>query len=112
MMEAPALKTEENAERQPWHKPEIQNLAVSLDTGIGAGSVVDADGFEFSTPSDRRLKQDIAGFDSALEKLLVRRNAAQQAQLIPVLVEAIKEQQRMLSQLQGEIEAIRRESAG
>src|SRR5512135_1274872 len=103
MMMDPALKTEETDDRQAWHKPEVQQLTVTLDTAQKAGSNDDGDGFEFSTPSDRRLKQDIVGLDSAIERLLGRRNAAQHAHLIPVLVEAIKEQQRMLTQLQGEI---------
>ena len=65
MLEAPDLKTEEADDRQPWHKPEIQRLTVRLDTALGGGSVVDAEGFEFSTPSDRRLKQDITGLGCA-----------------------------------------------
>jgi hypothetical protein len=37
------LETETDAP-QPWHKPSMQRLTVSLDTRIGTGSTVDQDG--------------------------------------------------------------------
>ncbi len=96
---------------QEWHKPEIERLTVSLDTGIGSGSVVDADGFEFSTPSDRRLKWDIAGLDGGLGELLTLNRAAPSAHLIPLLAEAIKQQQVMIADLQAQVAEIRKQTA-
>ena len=32
----------ETEERLPWHKPELQRLTVSLDTGYRIGSISDA----------------------------------------------------------------------
>ncbi len=92
-------------ERQPWHKPEIERLRVSLDTGIGTGSVEDMDGFEFSTPSDRRLKRDIAEIENALGYVLSARHVdpAEYVQVLPMLVEAIKQQQAMIEELRTQI---------
>jgi hypothetical protein len=30
-------------ERLPWHKPRIEQLVVTLDTRVGAGSAIDGD---------------------------------------------------------------------
>jgi hypothetical protein len=30
-------------ERLPWHKPEVQQLVINLDTGRKAGSIADGD---------------------------------------------------------------------
>ncbi len=105
------IEQPENAPLREWHKPEIERLTVSLDTGIGAGSVVDGDGREFSTPSDRRLKRDIAVLDGGLRQLLTLSRAAPSAQLIPLLAEAIKQQQVMIADLQTEVEEIRKRTA-
>lgn len=36
-----------NVQRQPWHKPSVQRLAIAVDTRQGPGSVTDLDGFDF-----------------------------------------------------------------
>jgi endosialidase-like protein len=135
----------------PWHKPEIQRLTISLDTKIGTGSTVDADGSEFLTPSDRQLKKDIGRITHALGHVLSLNGvtyrydtgkhpemglsdapqigfiaqeleqvypevvktrddgmkAVNYAHLVPVLVEAIKEQQAMIADLQTQINRLK-----
>ena len=46
-MEAKELPETTTEERLPWHKPEIQRLMVTIDTGFGPGlSVIDFAGDE------------------------------------------------------------------
>jgi len=134
----------------PWHKPEIQQIMVSLDTQGNTGSNIDSfGGNEF--PSDLRLKQDISGIGDALSGILALKGvtyryntakypelglsdqpqigflaqeleqvypevvvtrkdgfkAVNYALLVPVLVEAIKQQQAMIEDLQNQVKALK-----
>ncbi len=136
--------------RLPWHKPEIQQITVRLDTAGVEGSNIDSlGGSEFT--SDLRLKQDIAGIGGALPGVLSLRGvtfrydttnypelglsdqpqigflaqeleqvypqvvtirkdgfkAVNYALLVPVLVEAIKQQQEMIAGLQDQLKDLR-----
>ncbi len=90
-----------------WHKPEVTRITVSLDTALGGSSGGDLEAGEFF-PSDMRLKQDIATLDNAMGRLLATNYAAPRAHLIPLLAEAIKEQQGMIEDLQAQVAELRR----
>ncbi len=135
-------------ERLPWHKPQVQQLVVTLDTGFGGGSRIDGDSFGIrEILSDARAKHDIASIQNALGGILAlngvtyRYNtvkypdlglsdepqigflaqeleqvypqvvttrkdgfkAVNYALLVPVLVEAIKQQQAMIEDLQSQV---------
>jgi hypothetical protein len=141
----------------PWHRPEIRELSITLDTGIGGGSNVDLNVEDpgFMVRSDIRLKKDISGIQNAMdgvralsgvtylydaakypelrlatrpqigfiaqeleqvypELVTTKENgfkAVNYAQLVPVLVEALKEQQAMLEDLQARVTELRERSA-
>jgi len=112
-------------ERLPWNKPEIQHLTVSLDTTGLTGSDIDGHGGEFAPVpiSDRRVKQDVSAITDALNGILALHStqdfeqiypqvvvarkdglkAVNYALLVPVLVEAIKQQQAMITDLQAQV---------
>ncbi len=98
--------TDTNEERLPWHKPWVEEIRVSLDTGALAGSGPDGEGGE-EFLSDRQLKQDIEPIDHALERLEGMSEATgtgEYVKLVPWLAEAIKEQHVMLARLKRHLE--------
>ena len=121
----PALKDDQPQALLAWHKPEIQHLTVTLDTAFGGTSNADGDGLGLSVIiiSDARVKQDISGITNALAGILALHGdqdlqqvypevvatrkdgskAMNYALLVPVLVEAIKQQQGMIEDLQAQI---------
>ncbi len=147
-----AEKAPEAAPLAVWHKPDVQMLAISLDTGNAPGSGPDQEtqGLEFV--SDRRVKQDIAGIGDALSGVLALRGvtyryrtaeypelglsnepqigflaqeleqvypevvatrkdgfkAVNYSLLVPVLVEAIKQQQAMIEDLRTQISELKK----
>ncbi len=91
-------------DRLPWHKPEVQQIQVTLDTAGISGSNVDGQGGNLF-PSDARLKEDIAGVANGLARLLALHaaNEGNQAELVTLLVEAIKQQQAMIEDLRTQV---------
>ncbi len=113
----PNLPDNDAEPRLPWHKPEVQRLTVSLDTAIGTGSTEDADGFERLGAvgiSDVRVKTDIAGIQGALPAVLSSSGTddghgeVNYIHLVPLLVEAIREQQVMIAALQQQVKELHR----
>jgi len=110
-----------------WHKPEIQHIRISLDTADGLGSHSDGfGGFDQPSFSDARVKQDISAIPNPLQGILAVHGAQELQQmypevaatrkdgskamnyalLVPVLVEAIKQQQAMIADLQAQVKEL------
>ncbi len=116
----PSLPDNHPELRLPWHKPEIQQLTISLDTAIGTGSSEDGDGFERGgvvVISDLRVKMGIAGIQDALPAVLAlngadaRHRTVDYVHLVPLLAEAIRQQQSMIVELQTQVEGLRKKSS-
>ncbi len=101
------LQTETTDGRKTWHKPEVMKIAVTIDTGLGGGSVIDFEGGDLELPSDTRLKQGITELDQPLEVLLSMPNTVQGAQAVPLLAELIKRQQAKIEDLAAEVATLR-----
>ena len=150
-----SLENQQDQTLQPWHKPELLRLTVTLDTSLGTGSRGDGDGSEFSIGiSDQRLKKDISKLQDTLQGILslngvtyhydtanhpemglsdkpqigfiaqeleevypqlvvTKENgykAVNYAPMVAVLVEAIKEQQEMIEDLQRQVNRLQEKS--